>query len=214
MPSHGRDDGLAPTLAVFAVLGAGLLALFAGYSWFWLVFVIGFAVVVPLVAILSSHDGRDRKRDQGRDDQRNDQRNERRDRVRDHGEHSWHGGRRDPWWQDVVDDDWWDDLATGSWWPDPERERERDREVRQRFGAPIDARTDADADDGAASDGRPVDTKTTARGDDEPPVDVQAALEELRARYARGDITDEQFDDELDRLLGRRDAGAEEREPA
>ncbi|WP_049969655.1 SHOCT domain-containing protein [Haladaptatus cibarius] len=35
------------------VLGAGLTALFLGYSWFWMVFVLGFAVALPIVAILS-----------------------------------------------------------------------------------------------------------------------------------------------------------------
>lgn len=33
------------------VLGGGFLAMFAGVSWFWLVWVLGFAVLLPLVAI-------------------------------------------------------------------------------------------------------------------------------------------------------------------
>ncbi|KZN25513.1 hypothetical protein A4G99_03270 [Haladaptatus sp. R4] len=42
-----------PPLVAIGVLGAGLLALFLGYSWFWMVFVFGFAVVLPLLTILS-----------------------------------------------------------------------------------------------------------------------------------------------------------------
>lgn len=34
-------------------LGVGLLALFLGFDWFWMVFVLGWAVATPLVAILS-----------------------------------------------------------------------------------------------------------------------------------------------------------------
>lgn len=38
-------------VAVFVVLGLGFLAMFAGANWFWMVWVLGFAVVVPLVAL-------------------------------------------------------------------------------------------------------------------------------------------------------------------
>jgi len=45
------EDYLTEITALL-VLGAGLTALFLGYSWFWLVFVIGFAVVLPLVSVV------------------------------------------------------------------------------------------------------------------------------------------------------------------
>ena len=38
------------------VLGVGLTALFLGYNWFWIVFVVGFAVVVPIVSMLAGED--------------------------------------------------------------------------------------------------------------------------------------------------------------
>lgn len=43
----------APAITVFLVLGIGLVALFTGQPWWWMVFPVGFAVVLPLVAILS-----------------------------------------------------------------------------------------------------------------------------------------------------------------
>ncbi|USZ68715.1 SHOCT domain-containing protein [Halorussus salilacus] len=45
-----EENALVKATAL-AVLGAGLLALFLGYSWFWMVFALGFAVVVPLVKV-------------------------------------------------------------------------------------------------------------------------------------------------------------------
>jgi uncharacterized membrane protein len=42
-----------PAVLALAILGAGLLALFLGYGWFWMVFALGFAVVLPLVTILT-----------------------------------------------------------------------------------------------------------------------------------------------------------------
>lgn len=53
------DDALAsmleeaPAITVFLVLGTGMVALFTGRPWWWMVFPVGFAVVLPLVAILS-----------------------------------------------------------------------------------------------------------------------------------------------------------------
>lgn len=43
-------------VAVFLVLGAGFLALFAGVEWFPAVWVFGFAVLVPLVALIANDD--------------------------------------------------------------------------------------------------------------------------------------------------------------
>lgn len=44
---RNEADGVVALL----VLGLGFAALFTGQSWFWLVWVIGFAVVLPLVSI-------------------------------------------------------------------------------------------------------------------------------------------------------------------
>ena len=43
-------------VASMLVLTVGLAALFLGQSWFWVVFVVGFAGVVPLVGVLSKDD--------------------------------------------------------------------------------------------------------------------------------------------------------------
>lgn len=37
-------------------LGAGLLALFLGFEWFWMVFVLGWVVLTPLAAMLADDD--------------------------------------------------------------------------------------------------------------------------------------------------------------
>jgi uncharacterized membrane protein len=42
----------ATGIASLVVLGLGLTALFAGLDWFWVIFAVGFAVVVPLVGLL------------------------------------------------------------------------------------------------------------------------------------------------------------------
>ncbi|WP_158057367.1 SHOCT domain-containing protein [Halorussus halophilus] len=58
--SDGWGDDEDPPLAQLAsllVLGLGLTALFMGYSWFWVVFVVGFAVVVPIAKLLSQEFG-------------------------------------------------------------------------------------------------------------------------------------------------------------
>lgn len=44
-------EKLVPVAAILT-LGTGIVGLFLGYDWFWMVWVIGFAVVVPLLAIL------------------------------------------------------------------------------------------------------------------------------------------------------------------
>lgn len=99
------------------VLGVALTAMFLGYDWFWMVFVIGYAVVLPLVAILTGADGEE---------------------------------------------------AGADWQPETDG-----------------ADADVEADVGTAE-----------------PTSKQDALELLRERYARGELSDEQFDRKLDRLLG------------
>lgn len=107
------------------VLGLGLLALFSGFSYFWLIFVLGFAVVVPIVAMLYGDE----------------------DDVEE-------------WW----DDDWW-----GGWgWNQKEKRSEPDREA------------ESDEDTASAAD---------------------TPLETIRRRYARGELTDAQFERKLELLL-------------
>ncbi|MFB6300663.1 MAG: SHOCT domain-containing protein [Halobacteriales archaeon] len=43
-------------VVVFLTVGLGLTLLFFGVDWFWVVFVLGFAVVLPLVGVLTSAD--------------------------------------------------------------------------------------------------------------------------------------------------------------
>jgi uncharacterized membrane protein len=52
---HGGDDHPLVGLTVFAILGAGFLALFAGVEWFWMIWVFGFAVVLPSIGIVAEH---------------------------------------------------------------------------------------------------------------------------------------------------------------
>ncbi|RNJ25305.1 SHOCT domain-containing protein [Halosegnis longus] len=49
--SNAREDIAGVT--VFLILGLGMTALFLGVEWFWIVWVVGFAVVLPLVGILT-----------------------------------------------------------------------------------------------------------------------------------------------------------------
>ncbi|WP_435196841.1 SHOCT domain-containing protein [Natronomonas sp. EA1] len=46
----------AEGLFAMLVLGAGFLALFSGQSWFWMVWVVGFAVLLPIFAMLVESD--------------------------------------------------------------------------------------------------------------------------------------------------------------
>ena len=77
----GRKDGRNDVAGITSllVLGLGLVALFTGLSWFWMVFVIGFAVVVPIVAILTHDSEREpeptaleRRADRGEGESRTD----------------------------------------------------------------------------------------------------------------------------------------------
>ena len=54
-PADYNDDEENPIvkLTSLVVLGVGLSALFLGYEWFWVVFVVGFAAVVPIVKVLA-----------------------------------------------------------------------------------------------------------------------------------------------------------------
>jgi hypothetical protein len=54
-PAAADDDETNPIVKVtsLVVLGVGLTALFLGYEWFWVVFAVGFAAVVPIVKVLT-----------------------------------------------------------------------------------------------------------------------------------------------------------------
>lgn len=113
------EDPVVQATAI-AVLGAGLLALFLGYSWFWMVFALGFAVVVPLVKVATD--------------------------------------------------------ALG--------ETDRTGEVgRERRPEPAGPRSDSRRESG--------------RG----PTSRRDALDSLRDRYARGELSDEEFERKVERLL-------------
>ena len=58
------EDDPVTAITSLLVLGVGLTALFLGYSWFWIAWVVGFAVVVPIVAILTGEDHEDPLGDQ------------------------------------------------------------------------------------------------------------------------------------------------------
>lgn len=112
-----RERAVAVT--TFLVLGAGFVAMFLEVSWFWMVWVLGFAVLVPMLAVLLGVENED------------------------------------------------DEEA-----------------ITESAG-----QTTRDAGDTAAPE---------YRGADDSGAD---ALETLRERYARGDLTDEQFERKLERLL-------------
>jgi len=52
MGEEDDDDHPITELTVFAVLGAGFVALFLGVEWFWMIWVLGFAVVLPAVSVV------------------------------------------------------------------------------------------------------------------------------------------------------------------
>ncbi|WP_440770228.1 SHOCT domain-containing protein [Natronorubrum sp. DTA28] len=121
----------ATEITAMIVTGLWLAAMFTGQSWWLAVLLVGYIVVVPLVALL-------------------------------YGDES----DRETWWDELWGDDAWDD-----WWGTSEDE--------------------ASSDESTAADAKPNRAESTP-GD---------ALETLRERYAAGDLTDDQFEQKLDRLL-------------
>ncbi|WP_436344841.1 SHOCT domain-containing protein [Natronorubrum sp. FCH18a] len=105
-----------------------LAAMFTGQSWWLAALLVGYIVVVPIVALL-------------------------------YGDES----DREEWW------DWWDDDSWDEWWGDGD-----------------------ERDDSPSASSNPERADETAPGD---------ALETLRERYAAGELTDEQFERKLERLL-------------
>jgi uncharacterized membrane protein len=59
-PPDSSRRARATGVASLLVLGLGLTALFAGIDWFWVIFAVGFAAVVPLVSLLVDDESPDR----------------------------------------------------------------------------------------------------------------------------------------------------------
>lgn len=58
-----------PGIVAILTLGVGLLTLFAGVEWFWMVFVLGWVVLTPLTALVfGDDDKRERWAETGRED--------------------------------------------------------------------------------------------------------------------------------------------------
>ena len=51
-PPRSSRPARATGVASLLVVGLGLATLFLGIDWFWVIFAVGFAVVVPLVSVL------------------------------------------------------------------------------------------------------------------------------------------------------------------
>jgi len=63
--SVSRDDHPIRQLTAFAILGAGFVVMFLGVEWFWLIWVLGFAVFLPALSVVAdyySDDDTDEKR--------------------------------------------------------------------------------------------------------------------------------------------------------
>ncbi|MEM4781644.1 MAG: SHOCT domain-containing protein [Halalkalicoccus sp.] len=123
----------AVSVASMLVVAAGLLSLFTGIGPFWLVFLLGFLIVVPLVALLFGNET-----------------------------------ERAEWWDGVWGETDWEEW--GEWWGESRESDESSTHPEPRTRAP----------------------KTESNRD---------ALQTLRYRYAQGDLTDEQFERKLERLL-------------
>jgi uncharacterized membrane protein len=52
-PADDLGENTLVKLVSIAIVGVGLLALFTGQNWFWMVFALGFAVLVPIVKLVS-----------------------------------------------------------------------------------------------------------------------------------------------------------------
>jgi Short C-terminal domain len=123
----------AVSVASMLVVGVGLLSLFTGIGPFWLVFLLGFLIFVPLVALLFGNEK-----------------------------------ERAEWWDGMWGETDWEDW--GDWW-----------------------------DWSDDSEGKPP--KRSEPESTVEPTSNRDALETLRYRYARGDLTDEQFERKLEVLL-------------
>jgi hypothetical protein len=127
------------------VLGAGFVALFADFDYFFLIWILGFVVLVPIVAMLFEEDEGD------------------------------------------------DDFSRG-FWHDIEEFRYDIEELRRDVGLSNHTRT-------RRREPERTRTQRGKRENAEQTPSTQDALSTLRERYANGDLTDEQFERKLDRLL-------------
>jgi uncharacterized membrane protein len=125
---HERLRENATAIASTVVTGIWLAALLTGQGWWLGALILGYVVVVPVVALLFGDE----------DDRRE-------------------------WWDDWVGDESWDE-----WFGSSTRDEDNERREREREREPSSNRD---------------------------------ALATLRDRYARGELTDEQFERKLERLL-------------
>lgn len=139
LTEYSGDENTLVGLTTLGVLGAALAALLMGFENFWLVFVIGFAVLVPIVATLTGERGMDEY-------------------------------------------DRWDGT----------RERQR-----------RDGTNEYDRHDrtGARSGRDNESARSTERGGDAGGEPKQDALDTLRERYARGDLSEADFEHKVEALL-------------
>ncbi|WP_135826658.1 SHOCT domain-containing protein [Halorussus ruber] len=75
LTEYHDDENALVKLTSLVVLGVGLAGFFLGYDWFWVVFAVGFAAVVPIVKVLTDLLGVDEtaerdRRPRNRTDQR------------------------------------------------------------------------------------------------------------------------------------------------
>ena len=125
-PRKRATDNITAIVSIL-VFGAGFVALFAGFDYFFLIWILGWVVLVPIVAILSGEDGSE--------------------------------------W-DPFEDQWeWDSWMGSETWTETSDESDSTQQDTISEGSTADA------------------------------------LSTLRERYASGDLTDEQFERKLDRLL-------------
>lgn len=157
-------EGAVKSVATALILGAGFLALFLGFQYFWVVWAIGFITVMPLLSILFG----------------------------DHGGHTDRERNPSQSSTEAAIDSAFD--AVGAVLADlDEAYHERvepvfeEREERQ---SRYDYRTD-----------RPNTSYEPSAGYDSRTGSTADALTVLRQRYARGDLTEAQFERKLDVLL-------------
>ncbi|WP_128477913.1 SHOCT domain-containing protein [Halorussus pelagicus] len=164
-PTESHENALVG-LTSLGILGAGLGALFLGVEDFWLVFVIGFAVLVPIVATLTGDHGT--------------------------GEYDpWLGTREHQRHDETGEYDRYDDTG--------ERHRHDGTGERHRH----DGTGERHRHDGRAATAQQNDEsgRSAERVEDAEVESKQDALDTLRERYARGDLSETDFERKVEALL-------------